>query len=612
MRRSLKYPLIGIPVVAAVLAGGVAVLLPQIAAARLAERAESRHGLSMSVEGGSGFTLSDGLAITLDTVTFTRSDAQGVPLATVGQIRIDNPLQQVLGGRLRRISLIDPVFTFTAADTKNLPQGEDQADATPKATARPLDIAIENGSIKAADAQHNLALAVTDVSGEIKQNEAGVLEAELRGLFNGVATNLTLSVDDTRRLQQRGSPSDVTLASKAGQIVMSGRLRLTGALQFDGSVSAESDDTQSFLSWMGVPLAGLSEGVPLALDAGLSLAHAKARLRNLAFALGEMQAKGEISVQAAAPRPAITADLAFNSLNLNIYSRKGPASASAPPDLTKDWREATLPFDDLRSVDAEVALTTDRFTAGAVTAGPSNLKASLKDGALQAHVETLALEQGKGVLDLALKQDASTQLTLALDVAGVEAKGFLGKAFGITFLSGPTDLKTNLTATGASPAQLISSLKGTATVSLRDGAIDGVDLAKLAGLVSGDDLEGWGVSEGSATAVSAAGATATFADGIGSLADTEIAAAGLTAKVEGNVDLLRRAVDLTVKPGKGLPLPVAARIRGPWERPKLSAKLDVEGVLRGGTGDGLEDAAKGVAKGAAKSAKKALKQLLGD
>jgi AsmA protein len=613
MRRSLKYPLIGIPVVAAVLAGGVAVLLPQLAAARLAERAESRHGLSMSVEGGSGFTLSDGLAITLDTVTFTRSDAQGVPLTTVGQIRIDNPLQQVLGGRLRRISLIDPVFTFTAADTKNLP-GDDAAaaEAAPKATARPLDIAIENGAIKAADAQHNLALAVTDISGTLLQSEDGALDAELRGLFNGVATSLTLSVDDTRRLQQRGSPSDVTLASKAGQIVMSGRLRLTGALQFDGSVSAESDDTQSFLSWMGVPLAGLSEGVPLALDAGLSLAHAKARLRNLAFALGEMQAKGEIAVQAAAPRPAVTADLAFNSLNLNIYSRKGPASASAPPDLTKDWREAALPFDDLRSVDAEVALTTDSFTAGAVTAGPTNLKASLKDGALQAHVETLALEQGKGVLDLALKQDASTQMTLALDVAGVESKGFLGKAFGITFLSGPTDLKANLTASGSSPAQLISSLKGSATVSLRDGSVDGVDLAKLAGLVSGDDLEGWGVSEGSATAVSAAGATATFADGIGTLADTEIAAAGLTAKVEGNVDLLRRAVDLTVKPGKGLPLPVAARIRGPWERPKLSAKLDVEGVLRSGTGDGLEDAAKGVAKGAAKSAKKALKQLLGD
>ena len=612
MRRSLKYLLIGVPVVAAVLAGGVAILLPQLAASRLAERAEIRHGLSMSVEGGSGFTFSDGLTITLDTVTFTRSDAQGVPLAAIGHIRIDNPLQQVLGGRLRHITLIDPVFTFTAADTKNLPGDETAAGAAPKVTARPLDITIENGAIKAADAEHNLALAVTDVSGTLTQSEEGALEAELRGLFNGVATGLTLSVDDTRRLQQRGSPSDVTLASKAGQIVMSGRLRLTGALQFDGSVSAESDDAQSFLSWMGVPLAGLSEGVPLALDAGLSLAHAKARFRNLAFALGDMQAKGEISVQAASPRPAISADLAFNSLNLNIYGSKDTASPAAPPDLTRDWREAALPFHDLKTVDAELALTTDSFTAGAVTAGPSNLKASLKDGALQAHVETLALEQGKGVLDLSLKQDASTHMTLALDVAGVEAKGFLGKAFGITFLSGPTDLKTNLTATGSSPAQMISSLKGTASVLLKNGAIDGIDLARLAGLVSNDDLEGWGISKGSATAFSAAQATASFADGIGTLADSEIAAAGLSAKIDGNVDLLRRAVDLTVKPGKGLPLPVAARIRGPWESPKLSAKLNVEGVLRGSDGEALEDVANDVAKGAAKSAKKALKKLLGD
>ncbi len=611
MRRALTYVLIGVPALVAVLAGGLAILLPQIAASRLAERAESRFGLTMSVDGGTGFSLSDSLAITLDSVTFVRNGNQGVPLVSAGRIRIDNALQQALGGGLRRITLVDPVFTFTAADTKNLP-GEDGGDGAAKSTARPLEIAIENGAVKAADPQHNLALAITDISGEIKQDEQGALAAELRGLFNGVASTLNLSVEDTRRLLQRGSPSDVALASKAGQVAMSGRLRLTGALQFDGSVSAEAGDTQSFLSWLGIPLTGLSEDVPLALDAGLSLAHAHARLRNLAFALGDMQAKGEISIQAASPRPTVTADLAFNSLNLNIYGKKGPSTAPVPPDLTADWRETALPFHDLKAADAEITLTTDSFVAGAVSAGPSNLKASLKDGALQAHVETLALEQGKGVLDLTLKQGASTHMTLALDVAGVEAKSFLGKAFGISFLSGPTDLTTSLTAAGSSPAQLISSLKGTASVTLRNGSLDGVDLARLAGLVSDDDLEGWGVANGSATAFSTARATADFVDGIGTLADSEIAAARLSAKLEGNVDLLRRAVDLTVKPGKGLPLPVAARIRGPWERPKLSAKLNVEGVLRGSDGEALEDVANDVAKGAAKSAKKALKNILGD
>ena len=94
------------------------------------------------------------------------------------------------------------------------------------------------------------------------------------------------------------------------------------------------------------------------------------------------------------------------------------------------------------------------------------------------------------------------------------------------------------------------------------------------------------------------------------MSEARLTAAGLSAKIEGNVDLLRRAVNLVVTPEKGLPLPVAAKIKGPWENPKLSAKLDVDGALRGS--NGLDDVVDGVAKDAANSAKKALKKLLGD
>lgn len=611
MRRLLTYILVVLPIAALLVAGSLFILLPQLAASRLAERAEARQGLTMTVDGGSGLTLSDGLAVTLDNVSFTRTDKQGVPLATVGRIRIESPVSQILGGGLKRITLVDPVFTFIAADTKNFPE-DDGGGPDAKTSARPLDIAIENGAIKASDPQHNLALAVTDISGQITQSDSGALEARLRGLFNGVSSELALTVEDTRRLQQRGSPSDVTLSSKAGEVVMSGRLRLTGALQFDGSLSAEAADAQSFLSWMGVPLAGLADGLPLAIDAGLSIAHANAKFRNLAFALADMQAKGQVTIQAASPRPSLNADLAFNTVNLNVYSSSDATAAATAPDLTRDWREDALPFNDLKAADAEIALTTDSFSAGAVTTGTTSLKATVKDGVLQSHVETLALFGGKGALDLTLRHGPSPELKVVLDVAGVAAKEFLGRAFGITFLAGPIDLKTDLAAKGASPAQLISSLSGSASVSVKNGQIDGLDLANLAGVVSRDDAEGWGINGGAATTLAAANASASFADGIATLHDTHLESAGLAADLSGEVDLLRRAVNLKVTSGKGLPLPVAARVKGAWDRPKLSAKLDVDGLLRDGTNGLLDGPADGLSKDAAKSAKKALKKLLGD
>lgn len=591
-----------------VLAGSTVFLLPQMAKTRLAEKAEARHGLTMSVDGATRVSFSDGLAVTLDNVSFARSNAQGVPSLVVGQVRVPSPFSLLMGGGPRRIELIDPVFTFTAADTKNLPETPEAGNEAREKPAKPLDISIENGSVKASDPKHNLAIAITDISGDVRQAETGALEGDLRGLFNGVASQLALSIDDTRRLQQRGSPSDITLTSKAGQIVMSGRLRLTGDMQFDGSVSAEAPDAQNFLAWMGVPLEGLADSLTLGIDAGLSIAQSKAQFSNLAFALGNMQAKGGITVQAGAPRPTLDAALSFNTINLNVYSSSDDPGTTAAPDLTTDWREKRLPFADLKAADVTLALTSDNLMAGAVTAGPSSLKATLKDGALQARVESASLFAGKGAADLSFRQGETTDMSLALDVQGVEARDFLGKAFGISFLSGPVDLRTDLKAFGGSPAQLVSTLAGTASLSLSGGAIDGIDLATLAGLVSKEDAQGWGLSQGTVTPVTSATATATFRDGIATLSDTKIESAGLAAGVTGDVDLLRRAVNLTVTPERGLPLPVAAKVKGPWENPRISAKLDVDGVLDTLGVDGSDDDV----KKAAKSAKKALKKLLGD
>ena len=318
-----------------------------------------------------------------------------------------------------------------------------------------------------------------------------------------------------------------------------------------------------------------------------------------------MQAKGELSLQAAAPRPALDATLAFNTVNFNIYSGSDDPGTTSPPDLTTDWREKRLPFADLKAADASLSVTSESLMAGAVTAGPSSLKATLKDGVLQAHVESSALFSGKGSLDLTLQQGQDTGLAVALDVAGAEAKDFLGKAFGIHFLSGPVNLQTDLKATGNNPAQLISTLAGTASLALTGGSIDGIDLASLAGLVSKEEAQGWGLSDGAVTPLTSATASAAFSDGIATLSQGQIEAAGLAASVSGDVDLLRRALNLTVKPERGLPLPVAARVKGPWDNPKMSAKVDVEGVLDAVGADGIS--AQDV-----KSAKKALKKLLGD
>ncbi len=616
MRHPLKFIVIGLPLLAFIVLAASAILLPQVVASRLAERADARHGMKLTVDGGSGFSISNGLVVVLNDVTLSQGSAQGVPMARIGRIEVTSPLSQVFSPTgLRAVRLVDPVFTFVAGDNGTSPT--DGNAAVTKISSKSFAIEIENGTVKAVDPAHDLVIAATDISGMIARGEDGALEAKLRGLFNGAASELTLTVDDVLRLREKGSPADLALASAHGQIVMSGRLGLAGQVSFDGHTSAETKDARGFLAWLGMPLRGLAENTLLGVDAGLSISQSRASLTNLAFALGDMQAKGLVEVQAGTPRPRVKADLAFNLLTLNVYGTAQPGNpVVAAPDLRKDWREIPLPFDDLKAIDGEISITTDRFVAGAVDTGAAVLKATLDNGKLAARLDAAALFGGKGSLEFALNRGTTTAMNLSLDVTGVEAREFLGKGFGLTFLSGPVDLKADLTAKGESPAQLASTLAGTANVALQESRIDGLDLAALAGVISAADAQGWGLSPGSATALARATASANFTDGIATLKDTKLEAKNLTADVSGEIDLLRRAVDLKVSPGAGLRLPVAAKVKGPWDNPKLSAKIDIDNVLSDGVGNGAgnvaQDGLDDVAKGAAKKAKKALKKLFGN
>ena len=608
MRHLIRITFVGGPIVIAMAMAFLFFILPQLIQEKLATRIRERHGLALEVNGGAGISLANGLAVTLGGVTLSDPNASGVPLANISSVTVPTPLSSVFSGEgLRKAILEDAIFSFeSTADA--LPS--DSGTVTPetvKPAAKPFAIELRNAALKAVDKAHNLSISVTDITGEVALGEDGTLAAQLLGLLNGAATTLDLTIDDVVRLRHKGSPADVRLASGESQVVLSGRLGMARDLTFDGSVAAESPDVRRFLKVLGLDLKGFAAATPVALDAGLSISKSRASFNNLAFSLGAMQAKGVIDIQAASPRPQVKADLAFNAIDINAYRAVPKATpATAPldlaPNLQKDWSEQPFDLSDLKALDAGIILTADSFTAGAITTGAVTLKANLVDGGLTAEVATDALHGGKGQLKLTLAQAETAKLALDFSTENTDAKAFLTEAFGVTFLNGPVNLSAALTAEGQSPAQLVSTLAGAATLTLGNGSIAGLDLAVLAGLVARDDAEGWGMAAKAATTLTSAKASATFGDGIATLKDTYMQAAGLGLSVTGNVDLLRRAIDLQAQPstGGGTTFPVAIRARGPWDKPKLTAKLEA---------DDLSDEIEDVAKDAAKKAKKALKKL---
>jgi uncharacterized protein involved in outer membrane biogenesis len=612
----LRILLIVLPVLALLLLAVALLVLPRLAADRLALNLKEKHGLELAVQGSSGLSIVHGLAATFGNVAISESATPEIAIARIDKMTVPLPISSLFTrAGLRHVILEDAIFTFDAKDDNAARAAQAPANIQASPSAKPFRIEMRNASVKANDPERQISISATDVSGEVVLAEDKSLSANLRGLLNGGSTVLQLNVDDIARLRQKGSPADVTLTSGAHTLVLTGRLGIHKALTFDGSVAAESPDLRSFLRWLGFTTAGFAMPTPVALDAGLSISKSQASFSNLAFALANMQAKGTLVFQAANPRPLVTANLAFNALDLGFYAASadnGPVKTA--PDLTQEWQEKPFDVSDLKRFDAKVSLTTEAVSIGAVAAGPATVEADIVDGAVVAKITTQALYGGSGKLDFSLTSEDRPQLALKIDVSGAEARLVLAQAFGIRFLEGPVTLMADVKANGQNVAQLISTLSGTTSLSLNEGTVDGLNMAAVAGLVARNDIEGWGTSAGEVTTLTNVAVAAILADGIATLNNSSLKAAGISAEISGTIDLLRRALDVHVKPmaAGGSNVPLAFRVRGLWDKPKLTAKLDAGEVLRSMGEEDVANEVEELANSTAKKAKKTLKKLFGN
>ena len=135
-------------------------------------------------------------------------------------------------------------------------------------------------------------------------------------------------------------------------------------------------------------------------------------------------------------------------------------------------------------------------------------------------------------------------------------------------------------ASGNSQQELVGTLKGEASVALSNGAIAGTDIAAILSEASQRIVEGWALKEPARTNADTLSARFTIADGIASLGEFALRNSILTMTATGEVDLLRRSLDLKSDPrlftgteGQTVGLPVPIVVSGPWQRPLIHPDL---------------------------------------
>ena len=587
--RKLLLAIIAIAAVVIVAAGIFLTNRIRAVSADLASRVEASTGVGLTSSGLPGLSFWPRFAVSFGNVVIpVPKGASSAPLATIETLTV-TPSDGLFGwgeAGIAEILLERPSFNLiVSADGRANWNYSVQAQA---GEPPGLPLRIVDGRIAFLDERSGAAAEILNVESQVElAGPADELNAKGAFVWRERRATFTLFLKSPQRVAEDGSPADVTLQAPGLAFQFSGRAALPSGFELDGQAEIKGTDLGLAASWFGAALpAGLNAarfelaGAVETSSKGLSFTSAQ-------FVLDDMRGEGDVAVAQGKARPMITARVTAETIDLTRYSGAAPSPAAS--FLASPWSSTTIDLSALKSFDADLDVTARAFAYGAFRTGPAELKAGLNEGTLDLKLAK-ALYAG-GTLDLALILDGKANppaLQFTVNGQDLAADKALPAAVGFGDMSGKLSPSLSVSATGGTLAEMISTLKGQASLRIVSGAIKAVDLPAVFGKVATAILDGWGRDQKLSTSFEALSATFTVADGIAQTTNLILTSPSLTFTGKGEVDVLRQAIDLKVDPQLAAAsstaaapqfatFPVAIQVKGPWVGPRIYP--DMPGIL---------------------------------
>ncbi|WP_407519196.1 AsmA family protein [Methylobacterium oryzisoli] len=523
------------------LAGSVVVAGAAVAtsSARIAraveERLEAETGRPWTVAGGASLTLWPHFAIVVRDVGTRTAFADGSEARLdIAALRATGaPLDLLAGRGVREVEVERPSLRWPAEWWRaGGPPAPAQDTARPPAGPRPDLIRVTDGSLALVEG----AKVVASVEG---------VTAEARAAASGYA------------VKARGRPGGATceIAAAAGE---------AGMVPLDFTCR---------LPQVAAPLTGRADAGVHGLELTLS---------RLTGSLGATRFAGAALVDLTA-KPFVRLDLGFEQLDL--------------PPLRTEAGAADLAL--LRSFDGRAKLRAGTLRAAGLSASDVVVEAKLTGGTIEANLAPTALHGGqiRATLTsvLAAPGAVPSRHALRLDLTQVRSLPLLTASAGFGLLDGTAGVSLDLTAAGATTAEITRSLSGEAAVTLENGRLNGIDIPGVVQSIATQLSADPRLRASDATAFDRITARLRIADGQATTQDIALAGPLVTARGAGSIDLASRTLALRIEPkltrsaARALPklldisLPVL--ITGSWEAPQVS--VDLGSVLSGQNLSGL-------------------------
>jgi len=378
-----------------------------------------------------------------------------------------------------------------------------------------------------------------------------------------------------------------------------GDISLSGNQAINGMLDISSDNPRGLLANLGTALEPGETLQNFALKGQTTGTAITPTLSGMTLTLDDTTATGDIGADLAGERPRITANLVTTTLDLTPFLGSGQQASNTEPDLNADWDDTPLDLASLKAVDATLTVAAQKIVLNQITLSDALLKTRLDNGRLSAIFRQDEDKPGFKAFngdwsgDLVLDASRSTP-TLQIEALAdsIAAQEMLGSLTGFKSLSGLGDVHLDLTSEGQSLKALISGLDGKFESDLNEGALQGINLAKLVrdgsnlkDLIASGDLSITSFREAfspeAETDFSNFIGNLSFTNGVANITDLKFDNPVVGVTGSGQIDLANRTIDIRLVPrldtsaqGGGSTIglaniPIPVRISGSWVAPSF-------------------------------------------
>ena len=214
-------------------------------------------------------------------------------------------------------------------------------------------------------------------------------------------------------------------------------------------------------------------------------------VNSLTGAVGKSRFNGQASVDFA-DKPAVRLNLDLQRIDLAVANAGVSTNAAPPAGVDQPWSDKPINLDWLNFLDAEMQITAADLRIDRFRFAPASVGVILTNGVLTTGWCAPASMADRFRARLSsTPRSAEPSHALRVDLTGVRALPLLSDVACFDGIDGRMQAKIDARGRGTNPRAIMSTLYGAVDLSVQDGELRSVNIAKMIRFVAASTLSGW-------------------------------------------------------------------------------------------------------------------------